>query len=73
MTAGAQLEIVRKTIEVELLSVGSQGPPGDPGNITPDQIGALAVAAELSEFVTAQQKANARANLELQNIDGGTF
>ena len=33
----------------------------------------LEVAQRLGEFDTAQKKAEARANLELQYIDGGTF
>ena len=63
--------IVEQVDPPPITVIGEQGPPGPVP--TPDQIGALAVAAELSEFDTAQKKANARTNLELQNIDAGTF
>jgi len=63
--------IVQQPDPVPVVVVAQQGPPGP--TPTPDQIGALAVTAELSEFDTAQKKANARTNLELQNIDAGTF
>ena len=48
--------------------IGPQGPPGASGGI-----GALAIDNRLSEFGTQEAKAAARANLELQYIDGGTF
>lgn len=57
---------------------GDPGPPGPPGDgsggtLTPESIGALAVAMRLAEFDTEPARAQARANLGLQTIDGGTF
>lgn len=54
---------------------GPAGPPGDGsgGALEPADIGALAVALRLAEFDTPQAKADARANLGLQTIDGGSF
>lgn len=45
------------------------GPPGPPG--TAD--GALLASNRLSEFSTSEARAEARQNLDLQNIDAGTF
>ena len=50
----------------------------DDGNLIPVggvsvPVGAFMVANRLSELDTPEAKAAARANLELQNIDGGTF
>ena len=45
------------------------GPPGPAG----DADGALLVTNRLSEFSTSEAKTEARQNLELQNIDAGTF
>lgn len=54
---------------------GDPGLPGDGsgGALTPAAIGALAVSLRLAEFDTEPARAAARANLGLQNIDGGTF
>lgn len=54
---------------------GDPGVPGDGsgGALTPAAIGALAVSLRLAEFDTETARAAARANLGLQNIDGGTF
>lgn len=49
--------------------VGPQGPKGDPG----DTSGALLALNHLGEFDTEQKREQARANLGLQTIDGGTF
>lgn len=48
------------------------GVPGPPGSGTYDA-GALHVSQRLAEFNTPEAKAAARANLELETIDGGTF
>ncbi|HRQ57664.1 MAG TPA: hypothetical protein PLN31_09605 [Azoarcus taiwanensis] len=54
---------------------GEPGPPGDGsgGALEPADIGALAVSLRLAEFDTPQAQADARANLGLQTIDGGSF
>lgn len=49
--------------------VGAPGPPGT-GISDAD---ALHVSQRLAEFDTPAAKAAARANLELETIDGGTF
>lgn len=49
---------------------GPQGPQGDPGPVDP---GALQISQRLAEFDTPIARAAARANLELETIDGGTF
>lgn len=49
--------------------VGVPGPPGS-GITDPD---ALHISQRLAEFDTPAAKAAARANLELDTIDGGTF
>ena len=48
---------------------GEQGPPGV-NSATGDF---FQVANRFSELTTEQAKAEARANLDLQTIDGGTF
>lgn len=50
-----------------VVAVARQGPPG----VIPG--GALAAANYLSEFDDETKRAQARANLGLQTIDGGTF
>lgn len=57
---------------VYTITVGAaQGPPGPPGAGTdPD---ALHVTQRLAEFNTPTAKQQARANLELDVIDCGTF
>lgn len=54
---------------------GPRGLPGDGsgGALEPADIGALAVSLRLAEFDTPQAQADARANLGLQTIDGGSF
>jgi hypothetical protein len=55
-----------------VVTAGGQGVPGRDGDV----IGAQAYlqkTTRLSEFDTAQAKFEARENLELENIDGGTF
>lgn len=59
-------------------AAGPPGPPGPPGDgsggaMTPASIGALATELRLAEFDTETKRAEARANLGLQTIDGGTF
>ena len=54
-----------------VVTAGTQGPPGAPGDGNADDF--LQVAMRLSEFSTAQAKTEARTNLELEYIDGGTF
>lgn len=63
----------------ELLEVATQGPPGPPGPQGPqgpawDQGGAFMVVNRFAEIaVNETAKAQARINLDLQDIDGGTF
>lgn len=52
---------------VSVATVGLQGPPGLGAN------DALAIANRLSEFDTPSAKAAARANIDLETIDLGTF
>ena len=64
---------VNETVSVverfaEIISVAEQGPPG-PSN---DPL-ALHISQRLAEFDTQQSKTEARVNLELEYIDGGTF
>ena len=67
--------------EVEIIEIGSvaeQGPPGPQGpqgiqGPIGDAGGALLVIARLSEFTSEEAKAEARANIGLAVIDGGTF
>ena len=60
---------------VDVVTEALQGPPGPPGPQGPvgDADGALLVTARLAEFVTEEAKAEARANIGLAVIDGGTF
>ncbi|PNG11861.1 hypothetical protein [Stutzerimonas stutzeri] len=55
--------------ETVVVTAGEQGPPGV-NSATGDF---FQVANRFSELATAQAKAEARANLDLQTIDGGTF
>lgn len=48
------------------------GVPGPPGSGTTD-VGALHISQRLAEFNTPEARAAARASLELDTIDGGTF
>ena len=50
---------------------GPPGPPGTPGSGSPGDY--LQTTLRLAEFSTPEARAAARANLELQDIDGGTF
>ena len=70
--------IIEVDTDVEVLEAAAQGPPGPQG---PQGIqgpvggagGALLVTARLSEFISEEAKAEARANIGLAVIDGGTF
>lgn len=63
--------IVLTEEQVVVVAVGQQGPPGKPAG---GESGAyLQAGLRLAEFNTPEAKAAARANLELQNIDCGTF
>lgn len=55
----------------EMLMFSEQGPPGPIGTI--ETAGVLTKPMKLSEFDTPTLKAEARANLELEHIDCGTF
>lgn len=55
-----------------LTLTSEQGPPGPPGSGTIDA-GALHISQRLSEFDTPTARQQARANLELDTIDGGVF
>ena len=64
----------------DMLVFSEQGPPGPPGPQgvpgpvgTIDNAGVLTKPMKLSEFDTPTLKAEARANLELEYIDCGTF
>lgn len=63
--------------EIITVEVGMPGPPGPPG--APGTPGSgdpgdyLQTALRLAEFATPEARAAARANLELETIDGGTF
>lgn len=58
--------------KITVLTSSSQGPPGIQG--PPGPIGdAFQIMNKFSELDTEQKKADARTNLELQNIDCGTF
>lgn len=64
------------TILIEVAQQGVPGPRGLPGPAGPawDQGGAFMVTTRFSEIAADEAaKAQARANLDLQNIDGGTF
>lgn len=60
--------IAVEDIGIEVIAVAEQGPPGP----TEDPL-ALHTSMRLAEFNTQQAKAEARASLELEYIDGGTF
>jgi hypothetical protein len=64
-------QVIIREVELVRVEVGIAGPPGPPGSSGGGA--ALAVAARLSEFNTEIAKAQARANLGLETIDGGTF
>lgn len=72
--------LVVSEVTIEILEVAEQGPPGPPG--PPGSAsggagsidGAFAIAARLGEIASDETaKTQARTNLGLQNIDGGTF
>ena len=70
--------IIEVDTDVEVLEAAAQGPPGPPGpqgiqGPAGDAGGALLVTARLSEFISEEAKAEARTNLGLAVIDGGTF
>lgn len=73
------LEMIGATDAAVLLEVATQGPPGPPGPTGPagpvgDAGGAFLVLNRFNEIaVDETAKAQARTNLDLQNIDGGTF
>lgn len=58
--------------DVIIVEVAEQGPPGPPGSGAID-IDALHATQRLAEFSTPTAKSQARANLELEEIDCGTF
>lgn len=60
--------IVERVVEHQILTVAEQGPPGASW---PEPFALAARFGEIALNETA--KAQARANLDLQNIDGGTF
>ena len=68
-----------EVIQQELLEVGVQGPPGPPGppgepGPVGDANGAFLVNNRFSEIAEDEiAKVQARLNLGVQNIDGGTF
>lgn len=71
-----EIQILAQQAEViQVVSVAEQGPPGPPGPQGPvgDVDGALLITARLAEFSTEEAKAEARANIGLAVIDGGTF
>ena len=73
--------IIEVDTDVEVLEAAAQGPRGPQGPQGPQGIqgpagdagGALLVTARLSEFISEEAKAEARTNLGLATIDGGTF
>lgn len=66
------LETVTDSVAViEIVEVARQGPRGPPGTMAEGEF--LWTVRRLAEFDTLQAKAEARANLELQYIDCGTF
>ncbi|CAN7657702.1 hypothetical protein LJR232_004970 [Aquipseudomonas alcaligenes] len=54
-----------------VVATGPQGPAGAPGSGQPGDY--FQVINRFGELDTEQAKAEARANLDLQYIDGGTF
>ncbi len=67
--------IIEVDTDVEVLEAAAQGPRGPQGIPGPagDAGGALLVTARLAEFATEEAKAEARTNIGLAVIDGGTF
>ncbi len=70
--------IIEVNTDVEVLEAAAQGPRGPQGpqgiqGPAGDAGGALLVTARLSEFISEEAKAEARANIGLAVIDGGTF
>ena len=70
--------IIEVDTDVEVLEAAAQGPQGPQGpqgiqGPVGDAGGALLVTARLSEFISEEAKAEARTNLGLAVIDGGTF
>ena len=70
--------IIEVDTDVEVLEAAAQGPQGPQGpqgiqGPAGDAGGALLVTARLAEFVTEEAKAEARTNIGLAVIDGGTF
>lgn len=64
--------IVESVPQAQVVLAAQQGPSGAPGSGTTDP-DALHVSQRLAEFADPASKAAARANLELETIDGGTF
>jgi len=62
----------QSSLVLSISGVGIQGPKGDPGDVA-GAADFLRAINRLSEFDTPEAKAAARANLDLQYIDGGTF
>ncbi len=70
--------IIEVDTDVEVLEVAAQGPRGPQGpqgiqGPVGDAGGAMLVTTRLSEFTSEEAKAEARANIGLSVIDGGTF
>lgn len=70
--------IIEVDTDVEVLEAAAQGPQGPQGpqgiqGPAGDAGGALLVTARLAEFATEEAKAEARTNIGLATIDGGTF
>ena len=70
--------IIEVDTDVEVLEAAAQGPRGPQGpqgiqGPAGDAGGALLVTARLAEFATEEAKAEARTNIGLAVIDGGTF
>ena len=70
--------IIEVDTDVEVLEAAAQGPQGPQGpqgiqGPAGDAGGALLVTARLAEFATEEAKAEARTNIGLAVIDGGTF
>lgn len=74
-----EIQILAQEVEaVQIVAVAEQGPPGPQGpqgiqGPVGDAGGALLVTTRLSEFTSEESKAEARANIGLAVIDGGTF
>lgn len=78
LSLGADNTLTRDVEALVLLTEMQQGPPGPPGiqgipGPVGDAGGALLVSNQLSELDTEPKKAQARTNIGLQIIDGGTF